>query len=277
MTEPVLFGLPISLLFFYFFVYSFLGWCMETAYCSILERRFVPRGFLYGPICPIYGVGVLMMICWFRPLMGRPLVFYITAVVCMSAWEYFVGWFLETTTHIKYWDYSSFKCNLKGRICLWVSLMWGLLSYVILYFVHPHIEGPVLMIPAAIRYFVDGIFAGVLLSDAAATIYQLAKTTQLMEKVQRAGDELRVQAALGKAELADRLDDLLPDQLDEAGRALKSRYDALMAAAERQSRRFRAHYAHMTSKSLSKAIDGVRRVGAKVLLKTKEEKAKKRR
>ena len=76
MTEPVFFGLPISLAFLYFIVYSVLGWCMETVYCSTLERRFVPRGFLYGPMCPIYGVGVLMMICWFQPLMGNPVVFY---------------------------------------------------------------------------------------------------------------------------------------------------------------------------------------------------------
>jgi len=105
-----------------FFVYAFLGWCMETVYCSILERKLVPRGFLLGPICPIYGVGVLMMICWFAPFMGNPLLFYVVATVCMSAWEYFVGWVLEVTTHIKYWDYSMYRFNLKGRICLWVCL-----------------------------------------------------------------------------------------------------------------------------------------------------------
>ena len=63
MTEPILFSLPISLLFLYFIIYSFLGWAMETTYCSIGARHFVARGFLYGPICPIYGVGVVMMIC----------------------------------------------------------------------------------------------------------------------------------------------------------------------------------------------------------------------
>ena len=102
MTEPILFGFPITLLFLYFMVYSFLGWIMETTYCSIGERRFVARGFLYGPICPIYGVGVLMMICWFAPFTGNPILFYAIAVICMSAWEYLVGWFLETTTHTKY-------------------------------------------------------------------------------------------------------------------------------------------------------------------------------
>ena len=81
MTEPVFFNLPISLAFLYFIVYSILGWCMETVYCSILERRFVPRGFLYGPMCPIYGVGVLMKVSWFQPHMGNPVLFYLTATL----------------------------------------------------------------------------------------------------------------------------------------------------------------------------------------------------
>ena len=139
MSEPLFFGTPISLAILYFFVYATMGWCMETVYCSIKERRLVPRGFLYGPLCPIYGVGVLMMICWFQPLMDRPALFYVTATVCMSAWEYFVGWFLETTTHIKYWDYSDEKFNIKGRICLWVCLTWGVLSFLVLYFIHPRV------------------------------------------------------------------------------------------------------------------------------------------
>ena len=171
--EPELFGHPVSLLFRYFIIYAVLGWGMETIYCSIIERRLVSRGFLYGPLCPIYGVGVLMMICFFEPLMGNPVLFYVTATVCMSAWEYFVGWFLETTTHIKYWDYSMYRFNLKGRICLWVCLTWGVLSFLVLYFIHPRVEGLVGRIPVISRYVLDGFCLGVLTSDAAATIYRI--------------------------------------------------------------------------------------------------------
>lgn len=276
MTEPILFGLPISLAFFYFIFYSILGWAMETVYCSLQERRFVPRGFLYGPMCPIYGVGVLMMICWFQPLMDRPVVFYLTATVCMSAWEYLVGWFLETTTHIKYWDYSMYKFNLKGRICLWVCLMWGLLSYLVLYFIHPKVAGLAGEIPLTVRYVLDGFFLGVLLSDATATIYQLVRTSQLLGKLQQAGDELRVQARLGRAELSDRLaearesfsdhlEDLLPDQLDDTGKAMKARYDDLVARTEFLSRRFRWGYRSMTAAGRDKeALESVKRRGENV-------------
>lgn len=282
MTEPVIFGLPLSLAFLYFIIYSVLGWCMETIYCSILEKRFVPRGFLYGPMCPIYGGGVLMMICWFQPLMGNPVVFYLTATVCMSAWEYFVGWFLETTTHIKYWDYSMYKFNLKGRICLWVCLTWGALSFLVLYFIHPVIAGLVARLPLIPRYILDGFFLGVLASDATATIYQIVRTSQLLSKLQQTGDELRLQAHLGRAEfserlaeakeaLSDRLEDLLPDELDENARAMKERYDALMARTEYLSRRFCSTYRNMRSAgSSSEALDSVKHRGEQLKLRLEE-------
>ena len=130
--EPVIFGLPLSVAFLYFIVYSVLGWCMETVFCSCRQGHFVPRGFLYGPLCPIYGVGVLMMICWFQPLMDWPIIFYVAATVGMTSWEYFVGWFLEATTHVKYWDYSDHRFNIKGRVCLTIALTWGVLSYLVL-------------------------------------------------------------------------------------------------------------------------------------------------
>ena len=187
MSEPVFFGLPISLAFLYFIIYSVLGWCMETVYCSIAERRLVPRGFLYGPLCPIYGVGVLMMICWFQPLMGNPVLFYVVATVCMSTWEYFVGWFLETTTHMKYWDYSKYRFNLQGRICLWVCLVWGVLSFLVLYFIHPRIAARVVKIPLIPRYVLDGFFLGILVSDTVATVYQLVKASQCWPDCSRPG------------------------------------------------------------------------------------------
>lgn len=252
MTEPQFFGLPLSMAFLYFAVYSFLGWCMETVLCSVVERRLVSRGFLFGPICPIYGVGVLMMICWFQPFMDRPVVFYLVATVCMSAWEYLVGWFLEVTTHIKYWDYSWSKFNLKGRICLPVSLAWGFLSYMVLFLIHPRVEGALAGLRGSILYFADGLLLGVILADAGATIFQLVKASQLMVRLRQAGDELRLRAHLGKAELSgllenigDRLEELLPDQLDEAGRAAKERYDELMARTELMTRRFRDTYRGM--------------------------------
>lgn len=287
MSEPILFGLPISMAFLYFVTYAVLGWCMETIYCSTLEKRFVPRGFLYGPLCPIYGVGVLMMICWFQPLMGNPVLFYLVATVCMSTWEYLVGWFLETTTHIKYWDYSMYKFNLHGRICLWVCLTWGVLSFLVLYFIHPRIAAIMEPIPSSYRYFLDGVLLGVLASDATATIYQLVRTSQMLSRLQQAGEELREQVRINRAELsetmgvvkeviAERLDELRPEQLDDVTRAQKERYDDLVAGAEMFSRRFRAVYRDMRASGRDgEALESVKRHGERVKLRDRFGKKKK--
>lgn len=268
MHEPTLFAHPLHLLFLYFMIYSFLGWCMETVYCSILQRRLVPRGFLFGPICPIYGVGVLMMICWFAPFMDYPALFYVIATVCMSAWEYFVGWFLETTTHIKYWDYSQQKFNLKGRICLWVSLTWGILAYLILYWIHPAISALVLKAPLLLRYIIAIVLAVILIADTVTTIRKLALTAKLMRKL----DEMRVQLALGRAELEDSLQEAKEELAEkraassrewkakraESTAKLQKAYDELLKRTEHHSRRFLNRYQLMSSKAYNRDISDLR-------------------
>lgn len=266
MPEIMLFGYPLSILFLYFCFYSCAGWCMETVYCSILEKRFVPRGFLHGPLCPIYGVGVLLMILFFAPLKNNLIVFYVVSTVVMSSWEYFVGWFLEVTTHMKYWDYSMYRFNLKGRICLWVCLVWGLLSYVCIFWIHPPVAALFAQIPLLTRQIVAIVLAVAVLADAVLTIRELALMTKALNKLQSLSTELQLQVALGKMELSDRLSDakdmvtdklqdakeamatLLPDSVTDAGSKLKSRYNDLVASAERYTRRLRNIYHPNTPK-----------------------------
>ncbi len=231
-------GYPILDLFLYFIFYSFLGWLMETCYCSICERRLVPRGFLYGPICPIYGTGVLLMILFFTPLKRNLVLFYVVAVVVMSSWEYFVAWLLETTTHVKYWDYSHFRFNLKGRICLWVALVWGVLSYIVIFYIHPPIEARFAEIPLVLKYALGGVLLVTLTVDAVFTIRHLALVSKLVVGVTAIGGELQVQLSLGKAELTDMLED--------KSSALRQRYSAEIAQLERYSRRFRSRYSKMS-------------------------------
>ena len=304
MTEPVLFGFPISLLFLYFILYAFLGWVMETCYCSILERRFVARGFLYGPLCPIYGVGVLMMICWFAPLTDNPLLFYVVATLCMSAWEYLVGWFLETTTHIKYWDYSHFRFNLHGRICLHISLTWGALAYIVIFWVHPFVAGLLALFPADTHHILAIVLLSLLVVDTAATIRELALVRRMMTLLNETGEELRLQLALGKAELSDYIEearDSLEDRLDgvkaaisdrlddakdslteklsipsEAAEKLWIKYDELLAKAERASRHLRYVYRDLCSQKLSSSLSAVADAGRRYMAEHDKKRAAKR-
>ena len=262
MDAPTLMGQPITLLFLYFVFYSFCGWLWETCYCSVKERHYVPRGFLYGPICPIYGVGFLLMVLFFAPFKDNLVVFYFVAVIVMTAWEYLVGWFLETTTHIKYWDYSDRPFNIKGRVCLEVSLFWGVMSYVAVFFIHPPVARLFARMPDWLQYTACGACLALLVTDTVTTIRKLALVTRALDRLQTAGDELRLQLALARADLGDnlevvgeelraRLDDVR-DSLSPAAAQrldrLMADYDALLERAERMSRRFRNRYRHATSR-----------------------------
>lgn len=263
-------GYPIQALFLYFIFYSFLGWLMETCYCSIHERRLVDRGFLYGPICPIYGAGVTLMILFFTPLKHNLILFYLTAVVVMTAWEYFVAWLLETTTHVRYWDYSRYRFNIKGRVCLWVALVWGVLSYVVIFWIHPTVEQVYQIIPGWLVTTLCVVLLVILLVDATLTIRHLALVSQLVVKLSAARDEAQVQLSLGKAELEQKL--------ESQSAALRSSYSQQIARLERYSRSFRRKYSnmHLTSRytSLTDDLRAAAAAARKELLKKRESRKK---
>ena len=105
---------------------------------------------------------------------------------------------LETTTHIKYWDYSHVKLNIKGRVCLPVSLFWGVMSYVAVFWIHPPVARLFARIPMWLQYTLCGSFFTLLAVDTVTTVRKLALVTWAMNKLQTAGDELRLQMAFGQ-------------------------------------------------------------------------------
>jgi len=279
LSEPILFGIPLTQVFLYFVFYSFLGWTMETIYCSVLQKHLVPRGFLLGPICPIYGVGALIMVVFFSRFTYNGALFYVIATVVMSAWEYLVGWLLEATTHMKYWDYSSHRFNLSGRVSLFISLWWGVLAYLTIAKVHPAMVGLVARIPVGLQYTLAGSLGTLLLVDAITTIRKLALTTRMLEKLEMVSGVLRLQAALGKAELGEKvesaMDNLSPDLLelldtardnaarnmDEVAERLREKRSELLGQAELYSRRFRRRYNALASKRFAPSLSDVKTAG----------------
>lgn len=123
--------------FLYFIIYSFIGWLMEVVLKSKDEHKFVNRGFLIGPICPIYGFGVLLI----KLLVGNSksdlLAVFLKSILVCSVLEYFTSYFMEKLFHARWWDYSKNKYNINGRICLETMLPFGILSTIVIYVVHP--------------------------------------------------------------------------------------------------------------------------------------------
>lgn len=125
-------------LFFYYIFYSFLGWCAEVAYAFKNQKKFVNRGFLHGPLCPIYGACILSIILLLNNFKySNIFVLLLFATFFTSLIEYLTGFLLEKLFKTKYWDYTEDPFNLHGRICLHFSLMWGAVTLVIVKVIHP--------------------------------------------------------------------------------------------------------------------------------------------
>lgn len=120
-----------------FFAYGFLGWCVESVYCSLNEGRLINRGFLTGPICPVYAFGAMAVVFLLMPFRDHLFLLYVMGLVLVSIIEYITGWLLETLFHAKWWDYSDRKYHLHGRICLGNAIVFGILAVVAMHVIYP--------------------------------------------------------------------------------------------------------------------------------------------
>lgn len=129
--------LVICRFFLYFIIYSFLGWLIEVGCKSIQYKRFVNRGFLLGPICPIYGYGVLFIVLLIGDDTSDILSIFLKSILICSVLEYFTSYFMEKLFKVRWWDYSNNKFNINGRICLETMIPFGLLGTLVVYVIHP--------------------------------------------------------------------------------------------------------------------------------------------
>lgn len=120
-----------------FYLYSFMGWLWETVYCSLKAKKFVYRGFLVGPITPIYGFGILGVLYFVRPFQNNLLVLYLLSMLLVTALEYVTSYALEKLFHATWWDYKHVPFNINGRVALPVSLFWGIACVFIVEVLHP--------------------------------------------------------------------------------------------------------------------------------------------
>ena len=182
--------MPISTIIMLFFFYSFMGWVSEVVYCSLIERRFVNRGFLVGPLCPVYGFGGLLVVFLLEPFTGNVLYLFVMAMAVTTVLEYVTGWALESIFSTKWWDYSQYRFNIHGRVCLLNSVLFGIMGVVALCFVHPAALSFIGMISPETRVLLAAGFSAVLFVDFAYTLRslvdfsaKLASLTEFMDSV----------------------------------------------------------------------------------------------
>ncbi len=123
--------------FLLFFIYSFLGWILEILYTLCELKRFVDRGFLIGPYCPIYGAGCILLSILLSDYADDPIVLFVLSIIICSLLEYFTSWLLEKIFKFRWWDYSNMKYNINGRICLETIVPFGLLGITVVKYTNP--------------------------------------------------------------------------------------------------------------------------------------------
>ena len=175
----------------YFFIYAFLGWCCEVIFAAVKEGRFVNRGFLNGPVCPIYGFGVItvLMILW--GVKDNFVLLFFGSVLLTSVLEYATGYILEKFFHMRWWDYSSEHFNIKGYVCLKFSILWGLACLIVVDIVHPAIENLVLHLPVRLTVVLLCVLTFVLLADVIITAIGISNTNKYLKLLSSTGIRLR--------------------------------------------------------------------------------------
>lgn len=136
----------------FFAIYSLIGWCTEVVYAVVTTGKFSNRGFLNGPVCPIYGFGVIIVLLCLTPIKENLLLLFAGSFLLTSFLEWSTGFVLEKVFHNKWWDYSDKPFNLGGYVCLAFSIMWGLGCMFIIRIIHPMISYGVFAMPNFLGY-----------------------------------------------------------------------------------------------------------------------------
>ena len=213
-----------------FFVYAFLGWCTEVSYAALRTGKFVNRGFLNGPVCPIYGCGVVVVLVGLTPLKGNFVLLFLGSVVLTSVLELTTGFVLEKLFRQRWWDYSDKPFNLGGYICLEFSIMWGFACLFVVDILHPSIEFFIRLIPHTLGWVLLGLFSAAMAVDLAATVRTIAKLNRQLDQIDQLARRLKTASNEFGENLADRV-------LEAAERSADWKEDWEAAAEEWSQRR----------------------------------------
>ena len=175
----------------YFFIYAILGWCAEVAFAAVKERKFVNRGFLNGPLCPIYGAGVVTVAVLLEPFHDRLLLLYLASAVLTTVMEGLTGWALDRLFHHKWWDYTGMPLNIGGYVCLPFSLVWGAACVAIVKVIHPAVEDLVAFLPKLPGMILLLLMCCGLGADLAVTVNGILKWNRQLDALDKIAADLR--------------------------------------------------------------------------------------
>ena len=210
--------------FLLYLIYSFIGWSIEVIDKLFEKHRFINRGFLIGPICPIYGKGALLIIFLLNPYKDNPILLFFMAIIICSILEYFTSYIMEKIFKTRWWDYSYTKYNINGRICLNTMIPFGLLGLVGVYLINPFLLNMLSYISPTYLKIIAIILLVIYLIDYILSfdiIYKLRDTITNVEKDSTEEISLKVKKVFSKkGVLYKRLINAFPSMLSTKERLL---------------------------------------------------------
>ena len=147
----------VYLYFIYFILFAFIGWLLETCFSFYALGHFTKRGFLYGPLCPIYGWGALILIMFFGRYRKNNLKLFIYSAIVFTAFEYLVSYGMEALFSLKWWDYTEEFMNLNGRVSIFYTFAWGIIAILFINFIYPFFKKKLNVLLSKIPYKVQVI------------------------------------------------------------------------------------------------------------------------
>ena len=176
-------------LFIIFMIYSFLGWVGEVIGKLIFDKKFINRGFFIGPYCPIYGIAALLLIILLQRYEDDPVTLFIMSVLLFSATEYITSFVLEKLYNARWWDYTKYKFNINGRICLETMIPFGILALIATYIVNPIFFTCLDATPEIVINIISIVLLVILLTDIVLTTKAMINIKGTIKKVKKDNTE----------------------------------------------------------------------------------------
>lgn len=184
-----IFGFDFYYIFYTFFLYSLFGWIYESCLVSVKRKSLVNRGFLNGPIIPIYGAGAVLICIILDPVSKNLLLIFLGGMVLATILEFVTSYIMEKLFHAKWWDYSNYRYNIQGRICPIVSLFWGVLSVLMTVFLKPLSNSLIHRIPRRIGEILAIIIILIMFADLVSTVISTLKLNQKLANMSKLREE----------------------------------------------------------------------------------------
>lgn len=236
-----------------FFIYGFAGWCTEVIFAAVKSRKFVNRGFLNGPICPIYGFGIISVTLILNGYQNDILKLYCLSAIVVTILEWITGIVLEKLFHHRWWDYSHLPLNIQGHICLPFSLAWGLACVIVVCYLHPLTLKFINYIPEVLAVIMIVVFMIVFAADIYVTVHEIFKLNMKLEKMQEFVDSIEnISEHLGE-NLSKNVISTLEKQ-EEGKKKLEEKYQEYFSAVSYFNKRLLRAFPRMKSVKYKKQL-----------------------